>query len=149
MMSTDVTFASYLPQHKQACLELFDANCPDFFAPNERQDYENFLDAEPGGYELCWIDARIMGAFGLIGDDVRVRSLNWILLNPASQGLGVGTLIMKRLILMARASALETVNIAASHLSEPFFARFGATTLAVTDDGWGPGLHRVDMILRL
>ncbi len=36
-----------------AAHELFDANCPEFFAPNERLDYAEFLDSNLLGYELC------------------------------------------------------------------------------------------------
>ena len=35
------------------CLDIFDANCPEFFAPNERQEYENFLNCDSKGYEVC------------------------------------------------------------------------------------------------
>jgi hypothetical protein len=41
------------------------------------------------------------------------------------------------------------LDVAASQHSAPFFARFGARELARTDDGWGPGMHRVDMELPL
>jgi hypothetical protein len=46
----------------------------------------------------------------------------------------------------AEAAGGGRVKIAASHLSAPFFAKFGAVPLRTTDDGWGPGMHRVDMI---
>ena len=44
-MATNVTFRSYVSTDKSVCLKLFDANCPEFFAPNERVDYAEFLDA--------------------------------------------------------------------------------------------------------
>ena len=148
-MSPNLRFRSYLPTDKEACLELFDANCPEFFSPNERTDYENFLEANPDSYELCFGDGPVVGAFGLIGDGAHDRSLNWILLNPSSQGLGIGATIMERVVLDALESGVRVVNIAASHKSAPFFAKFGANEVTVTDNGWGPGMHRVDMELRL
>ena len=51
---------------------------------------------------------------------------------------------------MARVSDIgdgRPVSIAASHKSAPFFARFGARIVETTPDGWGPGMHRVDMEL--
>ena len=36
-------FRAYQPADREACLALFDENCPAFFAPNEREDYEAFL----------------------------------------------------------------------------------------------------------
>jgi len=148
-MATNITFRLYALADLESCLGLFDANCPEFFAPNERDHYADFLQASPDGYELCVVNDRVVGAFGLIGGDTRRRSLNWIMLDPQSQGLGVGSAIMDRVAKLGTAAGLELVNIAASHKSAPFFARFGAVTATMTQDGWGPGMHRVDMELIL
>ena len=148
-MTKKVTFRPFLPTDKGACLELFDANCPEFFAPQERTEYENFLEANPDTYELCIGEGSVVGAFGLMGDHTDDRKLNWILLDPASQGLGIGAKIMERVILVAGEAGVRIVTIAASHKSAPFFAKFGSHEVAVTADGWGPGMHRVDMELPL
>ena len=148
-MAPTVTFRGYLSTDKAACLELFDANCPEYFAPNERKDYENFLEANPENYELCFVSGPLVGAFGLMHDGARDRNLRWILLEPSSQGLGIGAMIMERVILNASESGARVVNIAASHKSAPFFAKFGSTKVTVTANGWGPGLDRVDMVLKL
>jgi len=42
---------------------------------------------------------------------------------------------------------LKVIDIAASHLSSPFFSKFGAITKNTIKDGWGIGMHRVDMEL--
>jgi len=143
----DVTFRPYCNADYQACSDIFDANCPEFFAPNERQEYERFLQDLSEGYEVCEADGRVLGAFGLTGEGE--KSLNWILLDPHTQGTGVGSKIMERVIQSGRMSETSVVNIAASQKSAPFFARFGATTISSTKDGWGPGLDREDMVLSL
>jgi GNAT superfamily N-acetyltransferase len=148
-MAAHVTFRSYSRTGREACLSLFDANCPEFFAPNERDDYATFLDTDPTGYELCIVTDQVAGAFGLIGTDTLRRRLNWIMLNPQFQGLGIGSAVMTRVTTLAIAAGLETVDIAASHKSAPFFAKFGAVTTGIIQDGWGPGMHRVDMALSI
>jgi hypothetical protein len=50
---------------------------------------------------------------------------------------------------VGRASGSRIVRISASHKSAPFFERFGAEPTSVTEDGWGPGMHRVQMELQL
>ncbi len=147
-MNTTVAFRPYTHADREACLELFDENCPEFFAPNERDDYANFLDAEPEGYEACIVGDRIAGAFGLIAGNARRMHLNWILLDPKFQGLGIGSAIMGRITTLAMAAGIHVVDIAASHKSAPFFAKFGAVVTARIHDGWGPGMYRVDMELR-
>jgi N-acetylglutamate synthase-like GNAT family acetyltransferase len=146
---TDVIFRPYCNADFQACSDIFDANCPDFFAPNERQDYESFLENRPEGYEVCEVDGCVLGAFGLVGDGKNEMILNWILLDPNKQGIGVGSKIMERVLHVGRRSKTKMVRIAASHKSAAFFARFGATMTSSTMDGWGPGMDRVDMDLPL
>ncbi|MEH6472990.1 MAG: GNAT family N-acetyltransferase [Halopseudomonas sp.] len=148
-MKTKTTFRPYSPTDKPACLGLFDSNCPEFFAPNERLDYASFLDTNPHSYELCLAEGQVVGAFGQVGHGLQQKSLNWILLNPRSHGMGIGSAIMDRISTSARTSGVSLVTIAASHKSAPFFAKFGAVEVAVIDNGWGPDMHRIDMELRL
>lgn len=136
----------YSPADRDACLALFDANCPEFFAANERADYEAFLDAMPDGYEVSALaDGAIAGAYGLIARAPGVASLNWILVDPRSQRQGTGSAMMRRAAELAATKGVTLITIAASHKSAPFFARFGAVPLQETPDGWGPGMHRIDM----
>jgi N-acetylglutamate synthase-like GNAT family acetyltransferase len=145
----NITFRPYCSVDNQACASLFDANCPEFFAPNEREEYQEFLETASDGYEVCEVDGQVLGAFGLFGDGQEARTLNWILLDPQTQGMGVGSRIMERVIQLAGTSEAKMVRIAASQKSAPFFAKFGATTASTTTDGWGPEMHRVDMVLPL
>ena len=148
-MSQNITFRLFTGAEKLACLALFDANCPQFFAPNERLDYVEFLDASPLSYELCLINGEVVGAFGLSGNGLQQNSLNWILLNPNFQGMGIGSSIMNRISAVAHQAGVRLVKIAASHKSAPFFAKFGAIEIAAMKNGWGPGMHRIDMELHL
>lgn len=144
-----VMFRPYCATDSLACLDIFDANCPDYFAPNERDDYERFLESTLTGYEVCEIGGRVVGAFGLFDDGPDEKSLNWILLDPQSHGAGLGRKIMEHVIQLGRDASARQVNIAASQKSAPFFARFGATPTTTAIEGWGPGLDRVDMVLLL
>lgn len=143
------SFRNYSSADRDVCLAIFDANCPSFFAPNEREDYVSYLDAGPEGYEVCELDGRLVAAFGLVPVDGRGCSLNWIMLHPDSQGAGIGSAIMQRVIALGRKSGFGVMEIAASHKSAPFFARFGGIAIEHTADGWGPGMDRVDMVLEL
>jgi GNAT superfamily N-acetyltransferase len=149
-MATPLFIRPYVTSDREACLALFDANCPGYFAPNERANYETFLNDSPPAYSVCLEGDAIIGAFGVLpGSDAGKYHLNWILLAPHAQGRGMGSAIMKHAVASARRSGARRLAIAASHRSAPFFARFGAQRLAYTPDGWGPGMHRVDMELDL
>jgi GNAT superfamily N-acetyltransferase len=145
----DPEFAPYGPEHREACLAVFDENCPEFFAPNERADYAAFLDRVGADYRVCRIEGGVAGAFGLMPAGAADEAhLNWILLSPSAQGAGVGRAIMGEVAALASVRGVAAVHIAASHKSAPFFVRFGAAETLRTADGWGPGMHRVDMVWR-
>jgi GNAT superfamily N-acetyltransferase len=141
---------AFEPKDRHACLALFDDNCPEFFAANERADYAAFLDAAPQSYRVGVTADGIVAAFGLRHDiDPERCRLTWILIAAAWQGRGIGRRIMAEVTELGKAAGAPCIDIAASHKSAPFFARFGATAVRQQRDGWGPGMHRVDMELWL
>ncbi len=144
-----ITFRNYTSGYLEDCLELFDANSPEYFSPNEKADYEQFLRSGSQQYELCCVGEQIAGAYGLSGQDTIYRNLNWIMLNPRWHGIGIGATIMERAIYEARREKVQVIHIAASHKSAGFFEKFGAHRHSFQENGWGKGMHRVDMELEL
>ena len=133
-----------------SCLKLFDENCPSYFAENEKEDYIDFLKVNPPGYFVGTIESCIVSAFGLIAElDASRGRLSWILASPESKGKGLGGKMMAFVKNSAIEKELVAIDIAASHLSAPFFKKFGAEELKKTNDGWGQGMHRIDMELKL
>ena len=148
-MTMDVGFRAYTDGDLDRCLAIFDANCPVFFAPNERLRFFEFLESGPTGYQVCEHGGHVVGAFGLFDDGDDAQSLNWIMIDPEAQGIGIGAAIMRRVIETCHQSETPLVRIAASHRSAPFFEKFGAVRTSLTEHGWGPGMHRVDMELHV
>ena len=143
------TFRSYTSTDRQRCLALFDANCPEFFAVNEREEFLAFLDADAASYLVCERDDAVVGAFGLRAEGAGRSRIRWIKLAPSAQGQGLGRAVMEHAIRVCGSGGDHTLAIAASHKSAPFFARFGAQEVGRSENGWGPGMHRVDMELLL
>jgi GNAT superfamily N-acetyltransferase len=146
-MTAALTIRPYQAADREGCLALFDENCPDYFAPNEREDYIRFLAEKTAHYLVCLLGDRLIGAFGVLPDEPQGLALRWILLSRRVQGQGLGRQIMARVIELVRAHGAESLYIGASHRSAPFFERFGARETARIAHGWGPEMHRVDMLL--
>jgi GNAT superfamily N-acetyltransferase len=140
-------FRPYEANDRSACLALFDANCPEFFDRGERSGYVQFLDTIREGYEVCQLDGRIVGAYGIRPHAKDELVIRWILIAPDAQGRGVGRAMMTRVLNTVRQTGVRRLHMAASHKSAPFFARFGARATATVQHGWGPNLHRIDMVL--
>ena len=128
---------------------LFDQNCPEYFAQNERQDYVSFLNSNPSHYCLCTNNDKVVGVFGVLKTDDTQSRLEWIMLAPDVQGLGIGTKIMKKSIQLAVQQNSTILQIATSHVAYKFFKKFGAKVILETKNGWGPNMHRIDMELSI
>ena len=57
--------------------------------------------------------------------------------------------MMAQLLTLAAAAGYRKVAVSTSQHADQFFARFVAVTLRSQNDGWGPGMHRVDMEISL
>ncbi len=147
-MTGSCTFRPYQAGDRAACFRIFDDNCPEFFAPNERADLVAFLATPPAGYEVALLGDDVVAAFGVLRED-GAPTLRWIMIGREAQGHGLGRLIMARAVATVRAAGETQLRIATSHKSDGFFTKLGATEVRRTPDGWGPGLHRVDMVLSL
>ena len=86
----DTVFRPYSDADFDSCLGIFDANCPEYFAPNERDEYSSFLNDVSKDYEVCEANAQVVGAFGLLDNGEGGKRLNWIMLDPNTQGMGIG-----------------------------------------------------------
>ncbi|MCC3859904.1 GNAT family N-acetyltransferase [Pseudemcibacter aquimaris] len=144
-----MNITQYQSKDRDAVLSIFDKNCPDFFAPNERDDYLEFLDEYADGYRVCVHDDKIVGAFGLYEKDNKDSRLQWILLDPDAQGIGLGTMIMDDVLKQAGEFGVKTIQIATSHVAFKFFEKHGATIVSEVENGWGPGMHQVHMEIRV
>ncbi|WP_052216280.1 GNAT family N-acetyltransferase [Sphingomonas sp. ERG5] len=154
-----MTIRPFAGSDRARMLAIFDANTPAFFAVNERTDFIAYLDRHAGLYAVCVRDGpegaeaegagTVVAGFAVAPGTPGRAHLNWILVDPAAQGGGIGTAMMTAARDRAAKLGAAIVDIAASQHSAPFFARHGAHILSRIEDGWGSGMHRVDMELPL
>jgi predicted acetyltransferase len=134
---------------REACLELFDSNTPQFFAPHERAEFELYLDdleerGPNGEYLVLEVNGSIVACGGYYVED-GTAGLAWGLVGRDRHREGFGTkLLLERL---RRIAANPKAN--ATQFSRGFFERFGFETFKVTADGYGTGQDRLDMRLEL
>ncbi len=145
----------YRPDDFAACLALFDGNVPKFFAATERADFLRFLQGHGDLPYLVIEEGGAVVACGGIevtaGTDGLMRgSLTWGMVDRARHGLGVGRVLTEaRLAALRALPGVEVVGIETSQHTAGFYAGFGFKVLAVTPDGFGPGIDRWDMELAL
>ncbi len=141
-----LTYTTYQKRHRHQCMALFEQNCPHFFAVEERADYEQFLDSAPQNYWLVRQSDDCVACYGLTiqGSDA---SINWIMVDPTAHRRGIGSAMIARAFSIFTDHGVTHLKLATSQHAVRFFARFGLTERSRTMNGWGLGMHRIDMEL--
>lgn len=65
------------------------------------------------------------------------------------QGVGIGSKIIDGVVSRGKAAKILRIKIEVSHLSTPLFAKHGAAHIREVENGWGSGMHRIEMELKL
>ncbi|SFI41084.1 GNAT family N-acetyltransferase [Albimonas pacifica] len=140
----------YAPADRAACLAIFDACTPRFFDPSERPAFTAWLDAPPPGADHLVIarEGDVLACGGWMREG-EAAVLCWGMVAPALHRQGLGRrLTLARLAAMRRAPGVALLKLDTTPASRGFYAGLGFEVVAVTPDGYGPGLDRVDMTLR-
>ena len=147
-----MTIRPYHPRDRAACLALFDSNVPDDFRPEERPEFEAFLDDRPGPYLVLEDGAGVIVAAGGYarepgtGTGSGTAALCWGMVARSRQGEGLGRLLVEaRLDAVREDPDVSDIVLHTSHRVRGFYERLGFVAEGVVEDGLAPGLHRVDM----
>ncbi|MGY2892921.1 GNAT family N-acetyltransferase [Deinococcus sp. UYEF24] len=151
------TFRPYSPADLNACLALFDSNCPPYFHPSEREGYRAFLQdtADQGEYFVLEHDTEVLACGGIWVDAQGVGGLSWGMVRGDSQGeglhgQGLGTRLTDyRLDRLRQRPEVRQVRLDTSQHTEVFYARRGFVTVARTPEGFAPGIDEIKMRLDL
>lgn len=142
----------YEPADLPRVLEIFDSNVPQYFTTAERPGFQNFLAALPGPYWVVESASHEMVACGgyAVVTAERRADLCWGMVARAYHKRGVGRFLTRARIDAATADpAVEFVHLNTSQHTRKFYEKLGFETLAVTPNGYGPGLDRCDLRLRV
>jgi len=139
----------YTPADREACLAIFDSNCPEFLHADERPDFESWLSKPEGTYLVLEMNHEIVACGGFaVEPEAPCLTLTWGLVHGDYHGRRLGTLLLlERLVRGLDAGGTTHAQLGTAPLTEAFFARVGFKSLTRTPDGWAPGLDRVDMRL--
>lgn len=144
------THRDFVAADVEACLAVFDSNVPDYFHEAEREEFAAFLGALPGPY-LVLVDAvgEVVGCGGYARVAGTGRAdLCWGMVANSAHRKGLGrALTQARIDRVLADPAVTEIVLNTSQHTVGFYERMGFETVAVTPDGYAPGLDRHDMRL--
>ena len=145
MKMPKLKFQKYIASKFEECLELFELNCPAYFAEEERKGYRKYLDYNKDIYLLGYENDSLACCFGIREHNIDLCSLRWIMVHPNRHKSGFGNEMMSYIINYAKEQNKKTVLISTSQYTNNFFEKYGAKEVAFTENGWGRGMHKIDM----
>lgn len=150
----------YTAADRIRCLEIFDSNTPKYFMHEERDQFIFWLNAHDKNeiayketlaeyYYVIETDGTIMGCGGYgMHNDEKAGSMIWGMIAREQHKKGLGkALFAYRLQQMRELYPGYSIQLDTSQHTYPFFEKFGFKTVKITENGYGQGLHRYDMIL--
>jgi ribosomal protein S18 acetylase RimI-like enzyme len=136
---------------KAACLAVFDSNTPKYFAPHERDEFSEFLDMPTCTYFVIVNGAAILGCGGYwVPDDGSRAVMCWGMVANDKHGTGLGKwLLLYRWHIICEVAPGALLEINTSQHTYGFFEKLGLKVTEIVKNGYGEGIDRYDMRLKL
>lgn len=137
----------YVSQDQSAVLELFDANCPQYFAPEERNDLENYLESELEDYFVVEAGGKLVACGGINLQEERSKGvLSWDMIHPDYQKQGIGKVLAAfRIRHLEEVYHVKSIGVRTSQFTHRFYAKCGFELKNVVKDYWAEGYDLYDM----
>ena len=140
-------------------MRIFDSNIPLFFDPSERDGLANWLNAKDEGrfaypgnraetFYVLELESRVVGCAGFyIPDHERRANMVWGMVENAWHKKGLGRKLLEYRIRIIQTEFPDcSISLDTTQHSFGFFERLGFAVTGITDNYYGPGLNRYDML---
>ncbi len=131
----------YTPNDREAILQIFNQNVPDFFAPSELKDLIHYLDHELEDYFVYEEDGALLGAGGInYFPEERKAYISWDFVADAAKGRGIGSqLVTHRLQHIQDNPTIQQIIVRTSQLAYRFYEKCGFTLKETQKNYWAEG----------
>jgi GNAT superfamily N-acetyltransferase len=142
---------SFAPHDIAACLAIFDSNSPDFFHPQERAEFEAFLNAIDGTYVVGVHNDAIVACGGYWKlPQAPIGILTWGMVGQRYHRQGFGRqLLTYRMQALREIPELVAVSLQTGPKTVPFFQKAGFEVKNVVENGIAPGIDQYSLVLPL
>ena len=134
----------------EPCLSLFKSNTPFFFDISEQVLFQNYLiKANINYYILFDLNKKVIASGGYAHETDGSIVLTWGMVHQAFHNKGYGTLLLEyRLNKIQSEFRGTSIILNTSQKTFKFYERFGFQVIKITNNYYGDGLDRYDMIKR-
>ncbi|MCG2612205.1 GNAT family N-acetyltransferase [Flavobacterium sp. SM15] len=147
-MNPEISIKPYSIADKPKLLELLSLNVPKYFAQEEIEDFNLYLEHELELYYVASFENQIVGAGGINFEESRsVAKISWDFIHPDYHKAGIGTkLLTHRLSILQTMEEVKVILVRTSQFAYPFYQKNGFVLLETIKDYWAKGfdLYRME-----
>ncbi len=146
-MNELITIREYELADKNSVINLIRLNTPEYFAPDEEADLNNYLDNERELYYVLLFDGEIVGCGGInFADNKTTGKISWDILHPGYQGKSLGTQLLKyRIEKLKSIGSVKRITVRTSQLAYKFYEKQGFVLREIKKDYWAEGFDLYNM----
>lgn len=158
-MNQKTIIRKYEPADHPACMDVFKTNVPKYFTWEEVDEFERFLtklgnpEATDNPIYYVMESGNFLIGCGGFGekegiDGTASITFVWGMVDRASHKKGFGEQLLRfRLAEIPLHFPGKQIILDTTQFSYTFFEKYGFKTVKITENSYGEGMHRYDMIL--
>lgn len=141
----------YSPSDKTAVINFLRLNTPKYFAPDEEQDFSEYLDKYREEYFVVETQGEVIGAGGInYVDGGKTARISWDVFHPKAQGNGWGTKLTDyRIERIKRNPSVEGICVRTSQMAYTFYEKCGFELKEIVPDYWAKGYDLYNMEIKV
>lgn len=146
-MNEPITIRAYEASDKNEVLHLIRLNTPEFFAFEEEEDLNNYLETERELYYVLLFDQKIVGCGGInFADNRTIGKISWDIFHPDYQGKSLGSKLLKhRIDILHSIKSIQKITVRTSQVAYRFYEKQGFKLQDIKKDYWAEGFDLYQM----
>ena len=146
-MTDLITIREYETTDKNEVINIIRLNTPKYFAVNEEEDFNRFLETERELYFVLLYDQKIVGCGGINFEDHKTTGIiSWDILHPDYQRKSLGTKLMKHRIDKLNAiGGIQKIIVRTSQVTYKFYEKQGFELFETKKHYWADGFDLYNM----
>jgi [ribosomal protein S18]-alanine N-acetyltransferase len=150
-MSALITIRDYETNDKADIINLIRLNTPEFFAADEEEDLNKYLETEKELYYVVLYDGKIVGCGGInFADNKTIGKISWDIFHPEYQGKSLGTKLLKhRIDILKSIESIQKITVRTSQIAYKFYEKQGFELFEIKKNYWADGFDMYNMEYKL
>ncbi|MBC5620118.1 GNAT family N-acetyltransferase [Butyricimonas hominis] len=146
-MNNSITIREYKSIDKSTVINLIKLNTPKYFAPEEENDFSNYLDNERELYYVLLFNEKIVGCGGInFAENKTIGKISWDILHPEYQGKSLGTRLLEyRIEKLESIKSVQKITVRTSQVAYQFYEKQGFELKEIKKDYWAKGFDMYKM----